>query len=170
MRRLHPCPRFVRKGGLLCSAYAAWLKRETNRLRERDRDWLTRPKEAAYIAALHKAVVESKGCDFYTGTPLQWRLLARPRRRTTGRRGHVSEGRRPSVDHVHGIHSLQFRMCEANVNAAKGPLTDRQFLRLCKAVTDHHETSQPRSWWRCFTWWRFTQPMKARCQSAGVRS
>jgi len=50
--------------------------RETKRLREPDYDWLTRPGQAAYIAALHKEVVESKGRDFCTGTPQQWRLLA----------------------------------------------------------------------------------------------
>jgi hypothetical protein len=38
--------------------------RETKRLREPDYDWLTRPGQAAYIAALHKEVVESKGRDF----------------------------------------------------------------------------------------------------------
>ncbi|GMM62646.1 hypothetical protein [Novosphingobium pituita] len=96
---------------------------ETKRLREPDYDWLTGPGEAAYIAALHKEVVESKERDFCTGTPLQWRLLA-PRRRTTGRRGYISEGRGPSIDHVYGIYSLQFWIYGANVNAAKGPLTD----------------------------------------------
>jgi hypothetical protein len=50
--------------------------RETKRLREPDYDWLTGPGEAAYIAALHKEVVESKERDFCTGTPQQWRLLA----------------------------------------------------------------------------------------------
>jgi hypothetical protein len=49
---------------------------------------------------------------------------ARPRRRTTGRRGYISEGLGPSIDYVYGIHSLQFWIYGANVNAAKGPLTD----------------------------------------------
>lgn len=170
-------PRFVRKGGLPCGAYCAWLNRETKRLRTRDKGWFTQPPADAYIVALHQAVLLSQGRDCYTGHPLQWRLLARPRRTTTGRRRHIAQGRRPSVDHLNGTHQLAFRMCEANVNEAKGPMSHQQFVKLCKAVADHHDAApdlrrplQPPSWWRFLAWWRFTQPMKARCQSAGVRS
>lgn len=98
--------------------------RETKRLREPDYDWLTRPGEAAYIAALHKEVVESKGRDFCTGTPQQWHLLAPPSPDYGAAQIHI-RGRGPSIDHVYGIHSLQFWIYGANVNAAKGPLTDR---------------------------------------------
>lgn len=180
-------PGFVFAAGLSCTGYFTWLRREAGSLRARDEGWHGRPARPAYMVAVHTAVEQTRGYDFYTALPLEWKLLAQPRQPTQGRAEHVMAGRQPSVDHIDGKRNLDFRICASNVNHAKGPLSYRAFVEMCEAVAEchgngagsrtrsgpgnRHDLSQPhRNWWRCFTWWRFTQPMKARCQSAGVRS
>ena len=92
-----------------------------------------------YRLAIHRAVEQSKGRDFYTGEDLEWYLLNNQKPATPGRRGHLQRSRYPSVDHYHGPNRPTYKIYGGIVNHAKGALDHQQFVRLCRKVAKHHE-------------------------------
>lgn len=100
--------------------YSSWIKRMARGLYKRDvqRGGNYTVQEAA--DALHKAVLSHDGRDPYTGQMLRWELIL------PGSGGH--HYRKPIVDHRNSRPEADFVICTPGSNAAKGSLTEAEFL------------------------------------------
>lgn len=127
------------------NAYDRWLQRKAEAHVKRDRK---RGNAAAtneeYKLAIHQAVTNSEGRDFYTGEPLDWSLIS------TYENGQSKEGRRvykatfallPTVDHVgDGLGPADFKVCGWRTNDAKNDMSLPEFVALCRKVVGHART------------------------------
>lgn len=136
----YPAPDFVRALNVPCARYAEWLEKQAQSCRQRDAR-PNKPAIDAYRERIHKAVLISAGRDFYTGDMLEWNRLNHDLPLTGGRRRHLQRGQYPSVDHYTGTNSMDFRICSALVNHAKGPMSHQQFLKLCQKVVSERQRS-----------------------------
>jgi hypothetical protein len=140
MPRKHSTPAFL-DGIVSPVAYERWLERKAvahlKRDRTRDRP-ATRP---LYKEAIHAAVLQSGGRDWYTGEELDWRLISTYRNEASkaGRHGYKSGfALLPTVDHIDsGAIESSFRICSWRTNDAKNDLTPEQFISLCVSVLTH---------------------------------
>jgi len=93
--------------------------------------------------AIHQAVLESRGCDAYTGTPLAWELISKYENEASRRGKREYKGQfafLPTVDHVRdGQGAPEFRICSWRTNDAKSDLCEADFVELCRAVIQHHD-------------------------------
>lgn len=134
----------------LCApeAYLRWLDRRAaaHSRRDRKRGNRTATREA-YMIAIHQAVLASRGCDAYTGTPLAWELISKYENEASGRGRREYKGQfasLPTVDHVgDGQGEPEFRICSWRTNDAKSDLCEAEFVELCRAVVRHHDRKVP---------------------------
>ena len=123
-----------------CARYNAWLGNQARNCRDRDRGFVSPlPGIGKYRTAIHNAVERSNGEDAYTGEDLKWNLLNTEPPSGPGRKKHCRRGKRPSVDHYHGVGKMDYRICAGTVNYAKGSLCHQEFVRLCRLVAAKHE-------------------------------
>ncbi len=124
-------------------AYERWLRHKAQahvrRDRRRARELVT---GEAYRAAIHRAVLDSQGCDAYTGESLDWSLISQYDNVLSQERGTEYKhgfALLPTVDHD-GQENGQaiFRICSWRTNDAKNDLDMPEFLALCQAVLEHH--------------------------------
>ena len=137
----HQYPAFLR-GRCTETTYRKWLHRRAMAHVRRDRKRrVMSATVAAYKAAIHAAVEESRGLDAYTGQPLRWRLLSRydnAASKVGGTRYKQRFGDLPTVDHVGGAGArAQFKICAWRTNDAKHDLLYKDFIALCRAVVAH---------------------------------
>lgn len=124
------------------AAYRKWLDRKARahvtRDRRRGNSSATR---AAYVAEIHRAVLDSRGCDAYTGLPLRWEDISKydnTASKEGGRHYKKKFADLPTVDHVGDSRAaLRFRICSWRVNDSKHDLLYPEFVRLCKEVLDY---------------------------------
>jgi len=130
-------------GQVTQETYERWLRRKAQAHIKRDRQ---RGNETAigeeYRDAIHAAVVESGGCDAYTGEKLDWSLISRydnDESKENGRRYKKVFALLPTVDHVgDGTVSADFKICGWRTNDAKNDLDLTDFLLVCRGVLEHH--------------------------------
>lgn len=127
---------------VLKEKYKDWLQKRARSHVRRDRERGNKTASVAeYQGAIHQAVIESKGEDFYTGEPLDWELIGTYDNEASKRSGRVYKreyGMLPSVDHVHdGLGPADFKICSWKMNDAKNDLSYDEFLELCKKVIEH---------------------------------
>ena len=134
----YPAPAFVRALKVPCARYGEWLEKQAQSCRLRDKRE-GKPGIEEYRKRIHQAVLASEGRDFYTGEPLEWNRLNHVLPLSGGRKRHLQRGHYPSVDHYTGTSCLDFRLCSALVNHAKGPLSHQQFLELCQKVVSQRQ-------------------------------
>jgi len=123
--------------------YERWLRHKAQAHIKRDRQ---RGNETAngesYRIAIHSAVLESGGRDFYTGEELDWSLISKydnDKSKASGRNYKHSFSLLPTIDHVgDGTGIADFKICSWRTNDAKSDLEMPDFLALCKAVLEHH--------------------------------
>ncbi len=98
-----------------------------------------------YRDAIHKAVVESRGVDFYTGERLDWTLLGKFDNETAKRERRDYKktlAMKPTVDHFADRSGTpDFRICAWQTNDAKSDLSHEEFVQLCQRVVAHHARS-----------------------------
>ena len=141
--RKYELPDFL-QGRCAPDAYFRWLKGRAaaHRKRDRKRGNHTATREA-YLIAIHQAVVASRGCDVYTGTPLAWELITKYENEASrlGKREYKRQfASLPSVDHVgDGQGKAEFQICSWRTNDAKSDLCEADFVELCRAVVRHHD-------------------------------
>lgn len=94
---------------------------------------------------IHRAVVESKGRDAYTGETLEWSRIStyeNEKSKSGGRHYKATFALLPTVDHVNdGTGPADFRICGWRTNDAKHDLTLPEFLDLCEKVMRHNATA-----------------------------
>lgn len=133
-------PKFLR-GTLSQATYERWLHRKASahvrRDRRRGNGTCT---GSGYRAAIHKAVVNSKGRDAYTRERLEWSLVSKYDNIASKSSGRVYKNAfalLPTVDHIgDGLGSGDFVICSWRTNDAKHDLPFEEFLVVCKKVVE----------------------------------
>lgn len=145
MPRKYQLPPFL-TGKVTQEAYERWLRRKAQAHIKRDRHRGNKTANAeAYRVAIHEAVLESYGCDSYTGEELNWSLISQydnDKSRENGRYYKHRFALLPTIDHVgDGTGSADFKICSWRTNDAKSDLEMSAFLALCQVVLEHHNYS-----------------------------
>lgn len=141
MSRKYRAPDFL--AGLHDQAtYERWLQRKAQAHVKRDRKrGNTLATVAEYKSAIHAAVVESKGYDYYTGEHLDWALLStydNDKSKEHGRHYKKQFELLPSVDHVDdGMGAANFKICSWRTNDCKNDLTYEELKAFCEKVLRH---------------------------------
>ncbi len=142
MPKKYQLPGFL-DGVVTPAHYEGWLRKKASAhvRRDRGRGNATATGEA-YRLAIHDAVMESRGCDAYTGEQLDWTLIGsydNEQSEANGRQYKHSLALLPTVDHVgDGGGAPDFRICGWRTNDAKHDLSMESFLALCQRVLEHH--------------------------------
>lgn len=139
--RKYELPAFL-VGTVTQDKYERWVRHKARAHVRRDRK---RGNPSAtneqYNLAIHRAVIESEGHDFYTGERLDWSLIStyeNDRSESNGRRYKATFALLPTVDHVNdGTGPADFKICSWRTNSAKSDLTLPEFLELCEKVIRH---------------------------------
>lgn len=128
--------------------YVHWLDRKAAAHVKRDRrrfgpDSCT---IAMYKAMVHKAVCDGGDRDYYTGMPLDWKLISTfdNEHAKAGKSEYLRKfGNLPTVDHARdGEGNLHFVICSWRVNDAKSHLSEDEFCELCEQVLKHRNSKK----------------------------
>ncbi len=134
--RKYPVPEHISKLGISQESFGRWLDRITNAHIVRDRKRRTDVKILAevYRKAIYRAVCDGGDRDYYTGEPLDWRLL-----RYFSKSGSSRDGRLvPTVDHEGAsTESPAFRICSLRTNKCKSDYSVSELLEFCEAFIRH---------------------------------
>ncbi len=119
--------------------YERWLHRKAAAHIKRDRArGNTVATETMYRSAIHGAVVESNGEDYYTGEKLDWSLLSQydnTESKKHKRKYKQSFAFLPSVDHVgDGLSEADFVICGWRTNDCKNDLSYEELLQFCEKI------------------------------------
>ena len=145
MNTKYELPHFL-QGRFEHKDYVTWLRRKAQNLANRDKDrWKQDVSKAAYMQAIHDAVLRSEGRDAYTHEMLDWSLLRQYDNEESQRRG--SSYKRqfallPTVDHADpGSRQPDFRICGWRTNDWKSDLTLEELRELCQKFLEAQGTS-----------------------------
>jgi hypothetical protein len=141
MSRKYAAPSFL-EDPKVRESYERWLGRKASAHVKRDK---ARGNESAngasYKAAIHKAVLDSEGKDFYTGEALDWSLLSKYdniESKLHGRAYKKKFALLPSVDHVgDGRGAANFKICAWRTNDCKNDLSHDELIQFCRKVLKH---------------------------------
>ncbi len=131
-------PTFL-KGIISEEYYRKWLFKKASSTVRRDRKRGNQTAETAeYRDAIHRAILDSKGKDTYTGEELNWGLLgcydneeSKKEKRYYKRKFALL----PTVDHTDdGLSTADFKICSWRTNDAKNDLALHEFIELCQRV------------------------------------
>jgi hypothetical protein len=124
--------------------YERWLRRKAiaHIRRDKKRGNITATAED-YRIGIHLAVKNSGGLDQYTGERLDWSLISRydnAESKANGRRYKAKLALLPTVDHIgDGRGDANFGICAWRTNDAKNDLAYKDFVSLCRRVTEHYD-------------------------------
>ena len=129
------------------AGYVDWLSKKAKAHVKRDRHrGHTAATRERYMMAIHQAVVDSKGRDYYTGEPLAWELIS------TYNNEKSQEGKRiykksfwllPTVDHFgEDLTANAFKICGWRTNDCKNDLTQEELIEFCELVLSYYRQSQ----------------------------
>lgn len=134
---MYHLPRFL-EGVLTRDDYVRWLqgKAQSHVVRDRRRWGDDSLSNSGYKQAIHQAVLDSKGRDYYTGEELDWSLLRRGaydskiRYDPEARRGFRL---RPAVDHISAepADEPDFVICADRTNRCKSDLSVGEMRKFC---------------------------------------
>lgn len=140
MNNDYQIPEFLKK---LCNEedYRTWLTRKANAHLKRDKKrWAVTDTRENYKRAIHKAVIDSKGIDAYTGKKMNWTLICQYDNEESkiGRSEYKKQfSELPTFDHVSKEgEKLKFSICSWKVNDAKNDLDYKEFVKLCKEIVE----------------------------------
>jgi|SRR5712671_3328707 len=145
MSKKYGLPPFL-LGKVSQQSYLRWLGRKSRAhvRRDKGRD-NTSANNVAYKEAIHRAVLESDGRDYYTGEPLDWSLISQynnAESKDMRRQYKAKFALLPTIDHVgDGLGAADFKICSWRTNDAKHDLTHDDFVELCRRVVAHFERS-----------------------------
>lgn len=125
-------------------AYTRWLRGRAvaHVLRDRKRK-VEGVTVAGYKKAIYEAVCSGGDADYYTGEPLNWKLISTYRNpeSAAGRTKYKAQfAQLPTVDHtLDDEGNPKFVICPWRVNDAKGDLSLAEFYALCESVLRHRD-------------------------------
>ena len=142
MTKMYDLPSFL-NDVVSQEAYERWLHRKAQAHVKRDRlRGNSSASGSAYKQAIHAAIIESDGCDAYTGELLDWKRISQfnnEEAQMNGRHYKKSFALLPTVDHVgDGQGSANFKICGWRTNDAKNDLDLAEFISVCQSVLKHH--------------------------------
>lgn len=132
-------PQFLEGTDLERDKYARWLHRKAQSHARRDgRRRRQQISTSEYKQAIHEAVRDSNGRDFYTGEDLDWSLIG-DYDNDEAKQGGLEYRRRfallPTVDHEDPeAQEPVFRICGMQTNDCKSNLNVDQFKEFCERV------------------------------------
>jgi hypothetical protein len=104
---------------------------------------------SAYKAEIHRAVCDGGNLDYYTGLPLDWKLISQfnNAQAKAGKSQYLRRfGNLPTVDHAQdAAGKLRFVICSWRVNDAKSHLSEDEFITLCEQVLSFRRKARVRS-------------------------
>ena len=123
--------------------YKKWLGRKASSLFRRDiKRKITKISRAQYKDAIHEAVKDSHGNDYYSGEPLDWSLIGKYNNEESKKIGWEIKkkySKLPTVDHVYGIENTEFKICSWKINDCKSDLNPQEFYQMCVTVLRHQK-------------------------------
>lgn len=94
------------------------------------------------MVAIHEAVIDSKGFDYYTREPLAWELISTydNAKSKAGKRGYKkSFWLLPTIDHFgDDLTANTFKICGWRTNDCKNDLTQEELINFCELVLSYH--------------------------------
>ena len=125
--------------------YKQWLYRKARSHYERDKKYVEKDLKTFrytyqdYKNAIHKAVLDSKGVDCYTGEMLEWSLIGKWNNKEAKTIGYKKKFKNlPTLEHVDRANFADnFAICSWSVNDTKNDLSKDEFVELCKKVIKH---------------------------------
>lgn len=131
-------PKFL-EGKIVRGAYTIWLTRKARSLRKRDRKrgYFLNYTNEKYKIKIHKAIIESKGKDYYTGEKIDWGKMGKydnEQSKKDGRDYWKKIWDAPSVDHYDSSKNLVFKICTILTNDMKNHMDENEFIERCKKV------------------------------------
>lgn len=132
-------PPFLDDAVVTRQVYVRWLDRKAKAHARRDRRrWGGAIRVSCYKQAIHRAVCESNGRDFYTHEELNWSLISKYDNRDSQRLG-VKYKKRfallPTVDHADPeSKQADFRICGWRTNDCKNDLTVEELRTFCETL------------------------------------
>lgn len=137
----YSCPDFL-LGEIDQEKYEKWLRRKALAQLNRDRKRGNSTSQGVdYRDALHSAVIESRGLDYFTGERLDWTLISKydnEESRSRRREYKKAFAMLPTVDHENdGTGSPRFRICGWRTNDAKSDMTHSELVEFCRKVLNH---------------------------------
>lgn len=94
------------------------------------------------MVAIHQAVIESNGFDYYTGEPLAWELIRtydNAKSKAGTRVYKKSFYLLPTVDHFgDDLTANAFKICGWRTNDCKNDLSQEELIKFCELVLTHH--------------------------------
>lgn len=136
--RSYPIPAHLKQMGITQDDFGNWLDRVTNAHTKRDRRrWKGQVERKVYRAAIYKAVAAGGDRDYYTGEPLNWKLLEYfAKSRVANRR----EKECPTIDHESSNpRAPVFRICSLRTNKCKSNYSTRELGEFCRAFIKHQK-------------------------------
>ena len=130
-------PQFLEGTNLKRDVYAQWLHRKAQSHARRDgRRRGKKISTSEYKQAIHEAVQDSEGLDFYTVEPLEWSLIGEYSNDEAERGGieyRKKLARLPTVDHEDPeAQAPVFRICGMQTNDCKSNLTVEELTEFCR--------------------------------------
>lgn len=133
--------------------YAKWLDSQASRHFTRDKEYFDKHNDKfehmsrmKYKEAIHQAVNDSNGKDYYTGKQLEWDRILTWNNSDSKKKGYKSDFKGlPTVDHIDrgNFHEeINFVICSWSVNDAKNDLSEEEFLQLCESVVEHSKSKK----------------------------
>jgi len=144
--KLYEIPESIKKS-IDSETYKKWLQRKAQTHVRRDR---RRGRKKAtiteYKKAIHEAVIDCRGRDYYTGEKLRWDLIGRydNENSSKGKRQYKKQFEYlPSIDHINDVTGpIKFKICSWKVNSAKNDLSFQEFVKLCKKVIRYNKRTR----------------------------
>ncbi|MYC99372.1 MAG: hypothetical protein F4X13_08910 [Gammaproteobacteria bacterium] len=130
-------PPFLDDAVVTRQVYVRWLHRKARAHARRDRRrWNLPIRVSSYKQAIHRAVLESSGRDFYTHEELDWSLISQYDNRDSQSQGVKYKKRLallPTVDHADPeSKQADFRICGWRTNDCKNDLTMAELRDFCE--------------------------------------
>ena len=129
--RDYPIPVFLTEQGITQHTYGVWLDKVTAAITRRDRERL-KPATilpAVVRRAVHDAVCNGGDKDFYTGEPLDWRLL---------QHFNLEPTRADKSDHhILSATNPVFRICSLRTNKCKSDYSLDELKDFCNRFLAH---------------------------------
>ena len=140
-------PNFLEKFNIDRVKYNHWLDRKSKSLYRRDigrfKDLKEKYSRKSYKEAIHEAVINSDGKDFYTGEVLQWSKISEyDNEKSSAQRGVYRKkfSYLPTVDH-YDVESeiLNFKICGWRTNDSKSDMSYIDYIKLCQLVLNENK-------------------------------
>ena len=142
--RKYRLPDFLSSETLTQVGYERWLHgRAVAHVKRDKKRGNTGATNELYKMAIHNAVIDSGGLDWYSGECVDWSLVGRYRNeesKAKGRHYKATLALMPTVDHVgDGLGEADSKISTWRTNDAKSDLTHEEFVALCRLVVAHFE-------------------------------